>query len=229
MPLGLCLIAIGLVACFLLVTPPCAKGDIGIVKAGPAAGQPGDLVEVTVGCGFCYGPCPARDVTCNISTATRGPAAWPILLVPNRVPLTPHRCGPDALCPPASLGLPRRSPFIYLGLASRRIVPYDDESRARYRLRFRIPALKPGLYKFVIYCGVCSEGAQGSLIAEGDLRRGLLRVRPADPLAATHRGGSGVPRWLGGTAFGMILLVAGLAYWRRPGARRSVRARSTSR
>jgi hypothetical protein len=168
--------------------------------------------------------------------------SFPILLVPNRVPLAPHPCAPinhrtkqrvEGLCDPVSVGLPRRRPFIYLG----RALPAssrDDLERPGafplYRLSFRIPTVEPGLYKFVI-CEGCDRGQRGSLITNAYPRRsGFFRVLRADRAAtAAHGGGSGPARWIAGAAVAVILLAVGLVYWRRPKAGRGVRARSTSR
>jgi hypothetical protein len=158
--------------------------------------------------------------------------SFPILLVPMGYRLAPHRCGSDALCAPVSVGPPRRRPFVYLGRASPAVTRADLLEHLgtvpRYRLEFRVPNVKAGLYKLVIYSS--APGArEGSLITEPVLRRWLLRVRAPDRVAAAHSGGPDVARWVSGTAVGVILLAAGLVYWRRPAARRSVRARSTTR
>jgi hypothetical protein len=232
-----CLIAVGILAGFLLVSPQAAQADVGIIKASPSAGQPGDSVDVTVGCGFCFPPCStsprAGNATCMPSRRARPSAqySFPVLLAPIGHRLAPHRCGADAVCAAKSEGLPRRPPFVYLGRASPAFTSDDLEQSVaipRYRLRSPIPAVKPGLYKFFIYCGVCAEGTRGSLITYPTLHRWRLRVRSPDPVTSAHGGGSGMAAWVGGTAIGVILLAAALAYRRSPTTRRSVRARNTS-
>jgi hypothetical protein len=236
-----CLVAAGLLVGALVLSPQRARADVGIVKVSPRAGVAGDSVQVTVGCGYCFPPCPASP-TCMPSRRARPPEqySFPILLVPGRVSLAPHRCAPinhrtkqrvEGLCPPISVGLPRRRPFIYLG----RALPAssrDDLERPGgfplYRLRFRIPAVKPGLYKLAI-CEDCDRGRRGSLITYPRLRPYRLRVLGPDLATAARGAGPRVVQWVGGTAAGVILLAVALVLWRRAIARRGVRARSTSR
>ncbi len=238
-----CLIFAGLLVAAVLVSAQPAKADVGIVRVSPSAGVAGDSVQVTVGCGYCFPPCPASP-TCMPSRRARPPGeySFPILLAPSRVSLAPHRCAPInhrtkqrvvGLCDPVSVGLPRRRPFIYLGRALPAFSRDDLERPGtfpRYRLRFRIPTLKPGLYRFVI-CAGCARGRRGSLITNAYPRRsGFFRVLRADrPATAAHGGGSGLARWIAGAAVAVILLAVGFVYWRRATAGRGVRARSTSR
>jgi hypothetical protein len=236
--LSCCLVAAGLLGA-LLFSPQQARADVGIVKVSPRAGVAGNSIQVTVGCGYCFPPCPASP-TCMPSRRALPPDeySFPILLVPHRVSLAPHRCAPinhrtkqrvEGLCPPSSVGLPRRRPFIYLG----RALPAssrDDLERPGgfplYRLRFRIPAVKPGLYKLAI-CEGCARGRRGSLIT-ADRPGQRLRVR-SEPAAAAHGGGPGAAGWAGGAAVAVMLLAIALRHWRRATARRSVTVRSTIR
>jgi hypothetical protein len=235
------LVAVGLIGCAVVVSPQQARADVGIVKVSPGAGVAGDSVQVTVGCGYCFPPCPASP-TCMPSRRARQPEhySFPILMVPGRVSLAPHRCAPinhrtkqrvEGLCPPTSVGLPRRRPFIYLGRALPASSRDDlDQPGAfpLYRLRFRIPAVKPGLYKLAI-CEGCDRGRRGSLITYPRLRPYRLRVLGPDPATAARGAGPTVVQWVGGTAAGIILLAVALILWRRATVRRAVRARSTSR
>jgi hypothetical protein len=234
-----CLVAAALLVGALVVSPQRARADVGIVNVSPRAAAAGDSVQVTVGCGYCFPPCPASP-TCMPSRRARPPEqySFPILLVPSRVSLAPHKCAPinhrtkqrvEGLCPPISVGLPRRRPFIYLGRALP-VSSRDDLQRhggfPRYRLRFRIPAVKPDLYRLVI-CSGCARGRRGSLIT-ADRPGQLLRVRP-DPAAAGHGGGPGAGGWAGGAAVVVILLAIAFRYRRRATAKGTVTARSTSR
>jgi hypothetical protein len=219
----------------LAVSAQPARGDVGIVKISPSEGVAGDEVQVTVGCGFCFPPCSesprATDGTCMPSRHARPPGkySFPIELVPIGHSLAPHRCGADALCAPTSVGRPRGWPFIYLGRAMPAFGRGDLERRGalpRYRLGFRIPAVEPGLYQFVIYSG--REGQRGALIA--DAPRWRLRVRPPDP-ASARGGGSETSAWIGGAAVAVVGALIALWLLRRRAASgdRAVRARSTSR
>jgi hypothetical protein len=72
----------------------------------------------------------------------------------------------------------------------------------QYRLRLRIPRVKPGAYAFVIYC--CDPGARGSLIV--DPNRHLLHVR-RDSSVASAAAGTGKGWWIAGGA--ALFLLAG--------------------
>jgi hypothetical protein len=82
---------------------------------------------------------------------------YPVYLVPaSRAPgLVP--CQPGALCEPRVKRAPSHAPYTLLG-------------RIRYRpsgtgtLRFQVPKLRPGRYRFVLYCAPCYRGPGGSLI-----------------------------------------------------------------
>jgi hypothetical protein len=229
------LVAAGLLVLALLLVPQRAQADVGIESIKPSAGTAGDAVEVTVGCGFCFPPCSAsaraRAATCMPSQHALPPGkySFPILLVPINRRLAPRRCGADALCGPTSVGVPRRPPFTYLGRASPASSRSDLEQPRgipRYRLRFHIPAVKPGVYQLVIYSA--GWGRRGTLVA--DVHRWQLRVHSSDAVSSQGEG-PGMSAWIGGAT----VAVAGalLALWalrRRAGTNgRAVRARSTSR
>jgi hypothetical protein len=91
----------------------------------------------------------------------------------------------------------------------------------RYRLRFRIPTVKPGLYKFVVICEGCDRGQRGSLITYPVLRRYRIRVRQPDPAAAAQSGGLRALPWVGGAVAAAALLTFAVG--------RGITARSTSR
>lgn len=101
--------------------------------------------------------------------------AFPLSLVPIGKAPEPHRCGPNALCSPQAAAPPAHGPYRYLGAATAE--PRQGSEVPRYSLEFRIPDLAPGLYAYVIYCGVCNRGAGGSLIAVPHSRLWALRIR----------------------------------------------------
>jgi hypothetical protein len=116
------------------------------------------------------------------------PTAFPISLVPIAKAPLPRPCGPRAVCAPVAAGVPKQSPYTYLGEAT--ASPRNAETGAtghaeppRYRLEFEVPDLKPGTYAYVIYCDVCGRGGRGSLIAAPMTRSWRLRVLAPAPQA----------------------------------------------
>jgi hypothetical protein len=180
-----------------------ASGDVGVEKVSRLAGAPGDSVDLTLACGFCFPPCHGapghRNVPCMLGMKAPPPKEFPLSLVPIEKAPKLHRCGPNAVCPPLPRGAPRRAPYTYLGRAT---PPADDGSSSagndvpRYLLHFDIPDLKPGVYTYVIFCDVCARGERGSLIANPSAHRWRLRVlspapRKSEPAAS--RDGRAVP------------------------------------
>jgi hypothetical protein len=169
--------------------PGVAKADIGVVGVSPRAAQPGREVELTVGCGACKaayivnGPAhPPRDFPAFLVPLARAPQAGPC------------SDGRSGLCAPTWLGPPSRPPFVALGRARPTFRERDLARipRPRYRLRFGVPAVAPGRYALVLYCGVCANGPQGSLITDPHNPSYRLRV-----LASRPAGNSEPVRWLG--------------------------------
>jgi hypothetical protein len=159
-------------AAALLLGSPSAEADVGIESVSRSAGAPGEEITLALGCGFCFPPCHGapghRNGPCMLGAkGRRPPAAFPISLVPvGQVP-DPSRCDRDGSCLPPTLGPPALPPFVLLGRATpaaRRDGAPPAHNVPRYRLRFRIPEVKPGAYAYVIYCGVCFPGRRGSLI-----------------------------------------------------------------
>lgn len=196
-----------LLAAALLVTVAALRAEpasaaVGVEKVSRLAGAPGDPVDLTLACGFCFPPCHGapghRNVPCMLGTKAQPPKEFPISLVPIEKAPRVHRCGPNAVCPPLPRGAPRRAPYTYLGRAT---PPADDGSSSkednvpRYLLGFDIPDLQPGTYTYVIFCDVCMRGKRGSLIANPRDRRWRLRVlsapRKGEPAAS--RDGRAVP------------------------------------
>jgi hypothetical protein len=173
-------IAIGLtvVALAALLVAP-AQGDVGVEAVSRHAAKPGAPVKLTLGCGFCFPPCKGapghRNGPCMMGTKADPPAAFPISLVPIEQAPRPHRCGPNALCAAEARRPPARAPYTYLGEAVAE--GRKGGGPPRYGLEFAVPYLRPGLYTYVIYCGVCSRGAGGSLITYPRSRLWRLRVR----------------------------------------------------
>lgn len=64
--------------------------------------------------------------------------------------------------------------------------------RPHYRLRFAVPSVAPGRYAVVLYCGVCADGPQGSLITDPHNPSYGLRVPASRPA-----GNSEPVRWSG--------------------------------
>ncbi len=183
---------VALLSLSAFLTAPSATADVGVERVSRLAGVPGDAVELTIGCGFCYPPCEGpegdRSGVC-VPGVESPPPSFPVSLVPIEKVPKPHRCGPRRLCTPHAPRPPERAPFTLLGWAK----PVQAEASGwgylggggfghgaieppRYTLDFRIPDLSPGVYSYVIYCGVCQRGEGGSLIAFPE-RRWRLRVR----------------------------------------------------
>jgi hypothetical protein len=187
----------GVLALIGLVSASSASADIGVVGVKPSEGQAAEPVELSIACGAC--------LATSVVNGPRHPAvAFPVSLVPvDQVPRL-RSCARSRFCDgsgkasPDSLGPPRRRPFVFLGRARPTFREQELEGMRgfpEYRLRFRIPTVRPGLYAFVIYCGGCYPGRSGSLIVDppappgehtplysqkGRLIRPLLRVRQAE-------------------------------------------------
>jgi hypothetical protein len=196
------LVAAGLLASLVVLTAEPAGGAVGVEKVSRVAGAPGDPVELTLGCGFCFPPCKGapghRNVPCMLGTKAQPPEAFPVSLVPVEKAPKLHRCGPNAVCPPTPQGAPRRAPFTYLGEATppAGADPSEPHYVPRYLFDFEIPRLRPGIYTYVIFCDVCAPGKDGSLIANPSARAWRLRVLSPGPRGsepAAFRDGHAVP------------------------------------
>ncbi len=180
------LLAVGLFAAVAALGAEPAGAAVGVEKVSRLAGAPGDPVDLTLACGFCFPPCHGapghRNVPCMLDTKAQPPKEFQISLVPIEKAPKVHRCGPNAVCPPQPRGAPRSAPYTYLGRAT---PPAEDGSSAagdnvpRYLLHFEVPSLRPGVYTYVIFCDVCVRGERGSLIADPRARKWRLRVLPA--------------------------------------------------
>lgn len=171
--------ALGLLAAtlgLLLWLAPPASADVGVERVSRESARPGDVVVVTVGCGFCFPPCvgPVGDRhpqgyshgPCMLGTKKSPPASFPLSLVPL------ERAGRPG-------DVIRRR----LGLALPPPGGNDPGSGEppRYRLRFQVPDLPPGPYRFVIHCDTCKPGRAVALIPSGQLR---IRAAAAQASAA---------------------------------------------
>jgi hypothetical protein len=191
-----------------------ARADVAVTSRSPAAVVPGDPATVRIGSGV-----------------PRSPASFAVSLVRvDRAP-KPVRCGPNAICEPAWLGVPRGGRFTYLGRAKLTASPrpYDH----RYGLHFRVPHIGPGRYAFVVYCASCFPGRFGSLIIDALEPSKVLRVnrgRSAEPAPAARSGGETDSDWWVAALAAVLAAVAGTGLVaRRRHAKRELRADSTSR
>jgi hypothetical protein len=180
--------AVGLLVAVASLGAGPASADVGVEKVSRLAGAPGDPIDLTLACGFCFPPCHGapghRNTPCMLDTKAQPPKEFSVSLVPIEKAPKPHRCGPNALCSPLPRGAPRRAPYTYLGRA---VPPADGNSGAsgkhppRYLLHLEVPDLRPGVYAYVIFCDVCARGKRGSLIANPRDRRWRLRVLSSAP------------------------------------------------
>jgi hypothetical protein len=199
----------------LLAVASPAQADVGVVSSSRAAGAPGDPVELTLGCGFCFPPCVgepghrhpvgAEHGTCMLGTRRGPPASFLIWLTPLRHSLKPYVCGRGEGCEPGSSRPPHLPSFIYLGRAVP-IAPGGDEGLEipRYRLVFGVPEARPGRYKYVIFCDACIDGPRGSLIDSHTIAAGRLRVLAPIATASAGGGGDRLP-WIGAGALATVL------------------------
>jgi hypothetical protein len=63
---------------------------------------------------------------------------------------------------------PLKPPFVRL-----RKIEWGRVTGARATIRFRVPKLRPARYRFVIYCGPCTQGPKASVIGSVN----TLRIR----------------------------------------------------
>jgi hypothetical protein len=136
--------AVGLASAALVTFAATSSADIGLVKVSRTSAPTGAVVFVTYA-GYTH-PWPR----------------YPLYLVP--ASRAPHlvACQPGAICDPRIRWPPQHAPYVLVG-------------RIRYRasgtgtLRFRVPNVAPGPYRFVLYCAPCYRGPGGSLIVARDV------------------------------------------------------------
>jgi len=209
------LAAIVLLAALPALPASPARGDVGVESASHTSGAPGDVVTLTLGCGFCFPPCVGEPGhrhppgvlhgTCMLGTQARPPPGFQIWLTPLRRSLAPYRCGPGDSCAPGSSRPPHLPSFIYLGRA-KRDPGTEPGDIPRYRLRFQVPPARAGRYEYVIYCDACVAGPRGSLIDDRTTSAGRLQVLPPDSSGATASGAGAGPWIVGGAAVAIMAL-----------------------
>jgi hypothetical protein len=134
------LVLVGCLTAFAAIAAG-AGADIGVIALSRTSVRPGDTVSVRLA-GY--------------------DRAWPrmplYLIAAARAP-QPVRCGPNAICQPKAKKPPSAPPYRLVG-------------RIHFRrsgtgvVRFRVPKIAAGAYRFVIYCAPCSRGPGGSLITD---------------------------------------------------------------
>jgi hypothetical protein len=146
-------VAIGL---SLALSAAPAAADVGVEKASRHAGRPGEEVRLTLACGFCFPPC----VGPKGERHPEGFAQGTCMLGSDRPP-------------PRSFGVylisPRHHLRRFLGAAVPPPGGNDPGSGEppRYLLRFEVPSLPPGEYRYAIRCGACQgDGGVGPLIVD---------------------------------------------------------------
>jgi hypothetical protein len=209
---------------FTVASPACA--DVGFESSSRKAGAPGDRVQVTIACGFCFPPCVGevgdkhppgdRNGTCMLGSEKAPPASFQVWITPVSHSLDPYVCGPGEWAPGESPTGPCRAgsrpphlpSFIYLGRAVPPRQAQDSGELPRYRLTFGVPQTRPGLYKYVLFCDSCVGGPRGSLVDDRGRAAGPLRVLP--PVATASGGGGGALPWVAAGLAGALALAAGL-------------------
>ena len=71
-----------------------ARADVGFERVSRHTGSPGDRIDLTIGCGFCFPPCVGkpgrrhppgeRNGTCMLGSRRGPPASFPVWLTPLR-------------------------------------------------------------------------------------------------------------------------------------------------
>ena len=216
-------IAAALSFALLLAVASSAQADVGVVSASRAAGDPGTPVELTLGCGFCFPPCVGGSGhrhapgdphgACMLDSHREPPPSFPIWLTPLKHSLKPYVCGRGEDCVPGSSRPPHLPSFIYLGRALP-IAPGDGHEIPRYRLAFGVPEVRPGRYKYAIFCDACIDGPRGSLTDSHTIAAGRLRVL-APVATADAGGGRGPLPWIGAGAIVAILALGVGLFLRR--------------
>lgn len=139
-----CLSKLGLLIVVALSVVPVARAYVGLVV---------DQKSVPVG---------------GVITGIGWGTGWtPVFLVPIAVAPRPYACGRNAICRPQSRARPG-PPFYFLLDSFRATLDADQ------RFRFRVPRVKRGAYKVVVWCRPCG----GSLILAGRTLEGPNRSHP---------------------------------------------------
>jgi hypothetical protein len=110
--------------------------------------------------------------TVHVGGTLRGWAngsGFPVYIVPSSLAPRRYSCyHRTAICEP-TVRRPPGKPFVFLGRIAGSVGHY-----AGHRFAFRIPRVRPGLYRAFIYCRPCGR----SLIQSGDRVEGeVIRIR----------------------------------------------------
>jgi LPXTG-motif cell wall-anchored protein len=192
------LFAGGIVCSAVMLMPPAALGDVGITGVRPTAAAPGQSVDLEAGCG---GRCGSR-LAISLVPTSRAPVDSPCDRQDRaRARRSGHVLPPNAICSPISRGLPRKPPYVFLGWALE-----SDRSSVvkRYRLRFRVPPVTQGIYKFVIWI------RPGGTLVSG----GSLRVRQGQSAAASSGSGTDAV-WFVAAGAAVVALAGAAVFLRR--------------
>ena len=127
-----------LAAAMALLAAPAAQADIGATIAATTVHRGGYLRGTGNGSGL------------------------PLYLVPERKAPLLYRCHGKGFCAPRTKRPPRR-PYVFLGRLRR-----TRDFYAMQHFRFRVPMVRPGGYKVVMWCRPCG----GSLLLAGSTRFG---------------------------------------------------------
>ena len=123
----------------MLIAPSSALAAIG-VRIDQAQARIGQSLHVTA-----WGPA--------------GTAGLPVYLAPASIDFSAQPCGQNTKCFPLTNG-PPGGPYVRLGR-----LPKTLDVFHRRRLTFRVPNIRTGRYRVVVYCDVCVPGPEGSLLA----------------------------------------------------------------
>jgi hypothetical protein len=118
-----------------------AGADIGVIAVSKASARVGDVVSV------------------RVAGYDRAWPRMPLYLVPTQQAPQPVRCRRNAMCQPKSRRAPEGPPYRFLGRITFR-------RSGTGVVRFRVPRVAAGTYRFVIYCAPCYRGPGGSLITD---------------------------------------------------------------
>jgi hypothetical protein len=155
------------------------------------AGQAGEEVAVTVGCG-CFPPCKGpkghrhpegfERGPCTLGSKAPPPASFGVSLLPRAKASAQAGCT-HRTCPKKSASLPQdpyTHPYTFLGFARPPVRGNNPENGAtpRYHLNFTIPNLRSDTYSYVIWCTACVRGHRGPLVANSAVPSRQLVVRP---------------------------------------------------
>jgi hypothetical protein len=142
---------VGVVVVVMLAVVPSAQAAIGI-RVDQKVVVVGASLHVTA-----FGPA--------------GAAGMPVYLAPASIDFTPRQCDGNSLCFPTSDG-PPSAPYVRIGHLPQSIDVFHTR-----RMSFRVPAVRTGAYRVVVYCEPCVAGTAGSLIASQQTVRIARRLR----------------------------------------------------